>query len=67
MALFKHDDENEVSGAQVFGYILIGAAVLFVVSFIVFAIYSKLSGGTEVNQPAKVAVEQTVVVEDGAN
>lgn len=36
MALLKRDMENEMSGGQVFGYILVIGAVLFVVAFGVF-------------------------------
>lgn len=36
MSLFKRDMENEMSGGQVFGYILVIAAVLFIISFGIF-------------------------------
>ena len=36
MGLFKRDMENEMSGGQVFGYILVIAAIMFIIAFGVF-------------------------------
>lgn len=36
MGIFKKDMENEMSGGQVFGYILVIGAILFIIAFGVF-------------------------------
>lgn len=44
MGFLKKDDENEVSGGQVFGYILIALAALLVISFLIFVGIKKFGG-----------------------
>lgn len=45
--MFKHKEvENEMSGGQAFGYILIVAAILFVIAFLVFVILDKVGVDT---------------------
>lgn len=47
MGILKRDEENEVSGGQVFGYILLGLAALLVIAFLIFVGIKKFSGGGE--------------------
>lgn len=68
MALFKKDqEENEVSGGQVFGYILLGAAALFVIAFVIFICITKVQGKKADTAQDPVAVETTVETEDTVN
>jgi hypothetical protein len=64
MGIFKKDfDEQEVSGGQVFGYILLGAALLFIIAFIAFVCITKVKGGNDASTP-QTSVEQTVDTEN---
>lgn len=57
MGLFSGDGENEVSGGQVFGYILIGLAALLVVAFLIFFIVQKVGGNDKDKADNAVQVE----------
>lgn len=43
----SENEENEVSGGQVFGYILIGLAVVLIVAFVIFVGVKMVTGGSK--------------------
>lgn len=43
----NENEENEVSGGQVFGYILIGLAVVLIIAFIIFVGVKMATGGSK--------------------
>lgn len=43
----NENEENEVSGGQVFGYILIGLAVVLIIAFIIFVGVKMVTGGNK--------------------
>lgn len=43
----NENEENEVSGGQVFGYILIGLAVVLIVAFVIFVGVKLATGGSK--------------------
>lgn len=52
----NENEENEVSGGQVFGYILIGLAVVIIIAFIIFVGVKMATGGGKKNaKPQQIA------------
>lgn len=52
----NENEENEVSGGQVFGYILIGLAVVIIIAFIIFVCVKMATGGGKKDaKPQQVA------------
>lgn len=52
----NENEENEVSGGQVFGYILIGLAVVIIIAFIIFVgVKMATGGGKKDAKPKQVA------------
>lgn len=52
----NENEENEVSGGQVFGYILIGLAVVIIIAFIIFVcVKMATDGGKKDAKPQQVA------------
>ena len=52
----NENEENEVSGGQVFGYILIGLAVVIIIAFIIFVgVKMATGGGKKDAKPQQVA------------
>lgn len=43
----NENEENEVSGGQVFGYILIGLALALIVAFVIFVGIKMATGGSK--------------------
>lgn len=62
MGLLNKDNENEVSGGQVFGYILIGLAVAFIIAFLVFVGIQKFSSNN--NEDNQTQVESSIEMEE---
>jgi large-conductance mechanosensitive channel len=63
----NENEENEVSGGQVFGYILIGLAVVIIIAFVIFVgIKMATGGGKKDAKPQQVASVEvsTLALED---
>lgn len=66
----NENEENEVSGGQVFGYILIGLAVVIIIAFVIFVCVKMATGGgkkdAKPQQVASVEVSTLALENDDA-
>lgn len=64
----NENEENEVSGGQVFGYILIGLALALIVAFVIFVGIKMATGGSKSDaktQQLSSTEISTLPLEDG--
>lgn len=57
------DNEKEMSGGAMFGYVLIGFVAVIVVVFIIFAV-TKFVGGSKADEGNQTQIEQTIETEE---
>lgn len=61
MGLFNNNTEKEVSTGAVFGYVLLGFALVMIISFGIFVAIHKVSN---TNKDEPVAIEETINTEE---